>query len=143
MQGRAFAISPGLYTMVAIEKTEVRDQRTFLSRLFLSRQCTNIPNHIFHCYSIKVENLEPPWGNCTEEKPMYYDKFTVSACQMDCENKLARDKCSCLNINMPKKDDGKCRNVSKLWNLVYRYYLLTMGGSNGGARDTTLSVYFF
>ena len=62
---------------------------------------------------------------------------------MDCENKLARDKCSCLNVNMPKKDDGKCRNVSELRNLVYLYYLLTMGGSNGGARDTTLSVYFF
>ena len=29
MQGRAFAISPGLYTMVAVEKTEVRNLRTF------------------------------------------------------------------------------------------------------------------
>ena len=29
MQGRAFAISPGLYTMVAVEKTEVRSQRTY------------------------------------------------------------------------------------------------------------------
>ena len=74
---------------------------------------------------------------------MYYDKFTVSACQMDCENKLARDKCSCLNINMPKKDDGKSRNVSKLRNLVYLYYLLTMGGSNGtlGTRPS-LDLFF-
>lgn len=51
--------------------------------------------------------MEPPWGNCTEEKPKYYDKFTVSACQMDCENDLARNMCKCLNVNMPKLDSGE------------------------------------
>ncbi len=55
----------------------------------------------------QVDNLPPPWGNCTTEKPKYYPEFTVSACQMDCENDLAREMCQCRDINMPKAGEGR------------------------------------
>ncbi len=57
----------------------------------------------------QVDNLPPPWGNCTTEKPKYYPEFTVSACQMDCENDLAREMCQCRDINMPKAGEGRLR----------------------------------
>ena len=56
--------------------------------------------------TFQVNSLEAPWGNCTKKNLEYFDEYSVTTCQMDCENVLARRECGCRDINMPKKGES-------------------------------------
>jgi hypothetical protein len=53
---------------------------------------------------IQVENLEKPWGTCESEEMEYYIdyEYSVATCNLNCLNRLVREKCQCRDVYMPK-----------------------------------------
>ena len=49
----------------------------------------------------QAHNLGPPWGDCGTTDLEYYDEYTLSACEMECETKVLYDACNCVDGYMP------------------------------------------
>ena len=78
----------------------------FVNASFYRRQ--NIEN-IWHNIAnefYQVENLEPPWGQCELRELMYYNKYSMDTCSLDCLNEEVRTTCQCKDIYMPEPLNG-------------------------------------
>ena len=66
-----------------------------------------------HPFHLQVDNLGPPWGNCSSKKLKHYDVYSVNTCIMSCKMELAHKRCGCIDIDMPY-DGGSisCRGIA-------------------------------
>ncbi|XP_066441207.1 acid-sensing ion channel 1C-like isoform X2 [Eleutherodactylus coqui] len=55
------------------------------------------------CQQQQLKYLPPPWGDCknTPFTSPYFEKYSISACRIDCETRLILKECSCRLVHMP------------------------------------------
>ena len=59
---------------------------------------------MFLVFSLKLENLPAPHGNCEEKTLQYIDTYTSESCRLDCLTKRAQTMCGCRALYMPHKN---------------------------------------
>ncbi|ELU17336.1 hypothetical protein CAPTEDRAFT_187477 [Capitella teleta] len=72
-------------------------------------QSLSISPGLFSLISLEraqVVGLGPPWGNCSEQILEYYEKYGVNTCIMNCENKVLRKGCDCVDVYLASTDRG-------------------------------------
>ena len=57
---------------------------------------------------LQAQNLPEPWGVCSDEKQLnYYENYTQSACEVECETKDLFADCQCRDAYMPNTGASK------------------------------------
>ncbi|XP_056409634.1 acid-sensing ion channel 1C-like isoform X1 [Hyla sarda] len=58
------------------------------------------------CQQQQLTYLPPPWGDCKDSAftSPYFDKYSISACRIDCETRLILKECKCRLVHMPGND---------------------------------------
>ncbi|KAJ8297666.1 hypothetical protein KUTeg_024197 [Tegillarca granosa] len=61
-------------------------------------------NHIYAGIKLNMINNRPyPYGNCGIKKLDYVDVYSSEACRLDCQTRVAEEKCNCRNPYMLSK----------------------------------------
>jgi hypothetical protein len=45
--------------------------------------------------------LSPPYGVCGSQPLAYYDSYSRSRCEMECQTNNLIDNCGCIDVYMP------------------------------------------